>query len=100
MSTAPELPEQWTVGCGALNGQKVCRVDEVRAYGQRCRAEALKDVSTELRAAIELDGFGCACEPRKQCNTCAARSVLLKVLTPMVKKFDDIRTAIAEGKPT
>lgn len=45
-------------------------------------------MAAELRAVADLDGFGCACEPQKQCNTCHARSVLWKVLTPMAKALD------------
>jgi hypothetical protein len=40
-----ELPEQWTVGCGTLNGQKVCRVDDVRAYGAACYVAALEEAA-------------------------------------------------------
>lgn len=41
----------------------------------------------ELREAIDLDGFGCACEPKIQCGTCKARDVLRKVIGPIVAKY-------------
>jgi hypothetical protein len=45
-------------------------------------------MASELRAAADLDGFGCACAPRNNCNTCNARAVLGKVLLPMAKALD------------
>ena len=47
-----------------------------------------KALAFQLRREIELDGFGCACEPNKQCNTCNARDVLTKALTPLLQSLD------------
>lgn len=52
MSPTPELPEQWTVGCGTLNGQKVCRVDDVRAFGAACAAAEREQVQALLWQAL------------------------------------------------
>ena len=47
-----------------------------------------KALAFQLRREIELDGFGCACEPNKQCNTCNARDVLTKALAPLLQSLD------------
>ena len=47
-----------------------------------------QSLAAKLRAEMDLDGFGCACEPQRRCNTCNARSVLSKVLTPLAKELD------------
>ena len=51
-------------------------------------ADERRSIAAKLRAEMELDGFGCACEPQRQCNTCNARSVLSKVLGPLAKQLD------------
>lgn len=33
------LPEQWTAGCGTLNGHHICRWSEMLAYGDARAAE-------------------------------------------------------------
>jgi hypothetical protein len=58
----PHLPKQWTVGCGELNGQKVCRVEDVIAYGAACAAaatEAAAQICDEFQRRHEqLDNYG------------------------------------------
>ena len=51
-------------------------------------ADERRRMAAELRATTDLDGFGCACAPRNNCNTCNARAVLSKVLLPMAKALD------------
>ena len=47
-----------------------------------------KAFAFQLRCEIELDGFGCACEPTKKCNTCNARDTLTRALTPLLQSLD------------
>ena len=54
------------------------------AWGEAAERKAFAD---ELAAEMTLDGFGCACEPRKQCGTCHARDVLTKALSPMLRRL-------------
>lgn len=49
--------------------------------------ELLAELIGELRKLIDLDGFGCACEPKVQCSTCKARSIYWKGLAPLVTKY-------------
>jgi len=56
------------------------------AYDAGVAAER-KAFADELSAEMALDGFGCACEPRKQCGTCSARDVLTKALSPMLRRL-------------
>ena len=51
------------------------------------QAAERKAFADELAAEMTLDGFGCACEPRKQCGTCRARDVLTKALSPMLRRL-------------
>lgn len=48
---------------------------------------ALAALLDDLRKATDLDGFGCACEPNAQCGVCAARSVMFKLVTPLVNRY-------------
>lgn len=38
-----------------------------------------------LEYAMELDGFGCACEPDRKCGTCQARDTVKKALGPLLR---------------
>jgi hypothetical protein len=55
----------------------------------------------ELREAITLEGFGCACMPLTKCGTCNARDVLAKVIGPIIKKHEAaaIAAKATEGAP-
>ena len=61
---------------------------DMLAFGRACMAAERKRIAAKLRSTIELDGFGCACEPQKRCNTCHARAVLSSALMPLVKNLD------------
>ena len=53
------LPKQWTVGCGALNGQKVIRTDDVIAYAAECvAAERERCANIAKRYAVLASQMG------------------------------------------
>ena len=60
---------------------------QMREYALQVLDAERKAFADELSAEMALDGFGCACEPRKQCGTCSARDVLTKALSPMLKRL-------------
>ena len=50
--------------------------------------DEVKTLLAELREAVALEGFGCACMPITRCGTCNARDVLSKVIGPILKRWE------------
>lgn len=76
-----ELDDLYRYRCGQHDALNVAyangRDDE--------REEAQQRFVTMLEHAMELDGFGCACEPAVKCGTCQARDTAKKVLGPLLR---------------
>lgn len=69
------------LGCSDCN----CAVpaDVYAALGRAFQDAERERFVTMLEHAMELDGFGCACEPARKCGTCQARDALKKALGPL-----------------
>lgn len=85
MSSLPPLPEPWV--CVRDNDDKpvsVWRAFQMRDYARL----AAQPLLAELREAVALEGFGCACTPTGLCGTCRSRDVLSKVIGPILKRWE------------
>ena len=85
----PPLPKPLTLSRGDEDGpiQLGYTADQMREYARQVLDAERKAFADELAAEMTLDGFGCACEPSKQCGTCRARDVLTKALSPMLRRL-------------
>ena len=84
--TKPLSQVQVTVGETSMMAAPERAYFDAAAVNEAVMAER-KAFADELAAEMTLDGFGCACEPRKQCGTCRARDVLAKALSPMLRRL-------------
>lgn len=71
------------LGCSDCN----CAVptDVYAALGRAFQDAERERFVTMLEHAMELDGFGCACEPARKCGTCQARDTVKKALGPLLR---------------
>jgi len=71
------------LGCSDCN----CAVpaDVYAALGRAFQDAERERFVTMLEHAMELEGFGCACEPARKCGTCQARDTVKKALGPLLR---------------
>ena len=71
----PHGPNGWTGGVPVYDQAAL----DAAVAAERRRFVAM------LEYAMELDGFGCACEPDRKCGTCQARDTVKKALGPLLR---------------
>lgn len=77
---APACKPLWCSDCN-------CAVpaDVYAALGRAFQDAERERFVTMLEHAMELEGFGCACEPAFKCGTCQARDTVKKALGPLLR---------------
>ena len=81
------VEHDYCYGCSDVGSTKERAALSAPAVPEAVLAER-KRLANRLRYETELEGFGCACSPLRQCATCNAREVLRKVLAPLIGELD------------
>lgn len=74
-------------GSPCTNQVPIFTAGQMRAYATAAVLTERERFVSRLRHEMDLDGFGCACEPTLKCGICKASDVLQKALGPLVKEL-------------